>query len=463
MTLKDIFHYHSRNMNNPGVSQTIKPAPVISVLDKLGSPFMAERFTEAEKLVPLDLRHCSNHTYNSLNCDHYVSFKLNDEMNKFYKTPWNSVKLNTNSREFQKRLGLLKIKQQLSLAQVNNDESGKDFVFLFRDFIGHLNLMIDSVTNYSWIPSLIVPFIRLGAYSSTSCQQAFSEVLAILKRISPFQEQDFNFSYHVLTNIWHELTEIMRMPHCINRNRAFEMLKSTIKRTPLSPELIYKVSIMRNIYHDFYTDRQYPFRKMRAELFRCLTKRLTTEYFVDEMHKVRLIQEAMNEIHISYSEESDKHIRSILSESLTYCNLNAYSPSDITIPDLKPYPQPQHKFKFPSYKQHHPNNFRMLHDKVLNPSASRVTKPSRDQDTRSHRNSIVPPPASSLSRLETKLHDQFNVARKNFKNLSSTTALNYPTLKRATDIIQRSPEKLKGQFKKTTFPLRERFFNNKFY
>lgn len=476
MTFKGIFH-HSHGSIGRGMFN-VEPKrgemPVISVVDKLSSPFM-DGANRADEDFIADLDH-TKVSVGSRNGSHlgsndrfklgdpYTSLKLNDEMDKFYKSVWSSKKLRTNTVEFRKRLELLKLKQQLALDQINDDDDGS-FSFLFRDFVGHLNVMIDTVNSHYWIPPLLVPLIQLGGYDNTNCQQAFSEVSTILRRISSCQEQDATLSFAILTDVWHELTEIMRIQDCPNAELAFEMLKTTIQKTPLSPELIYKVSIMRNIYPDFYSDGQIQFRLMRARLFRCLTARLTAEYYVDEMDKVRLVQESMNEIHISYSEEPTTEIRQILSESLANCNLTAYSPSELTLPDLRGnryaaewgnylnyYQKQQQQLQLQPQHQVRPrrrNIFRYKREnknRVLNPEAARITK----RDNPPPRHPRIPSP-TPFSRFETRIHDQFKNARTSVHNLSSEVEIKHPSLKRASDFIQRSPAKFKYQIRERLF------------
>jgi hypothetical protein len=467
MTFKGIFH-HSHGSMGRGMSNTEprrREMPVISVVDKLNSPFMdSVKGTDEDFIDALDVKRDSvgSRSFGSNSRfqlgDPYTSLKLNDEMDKFYKSVWSSKKLRTNTAEFRKRLELLKLKQQLALDHINDDEDDGSFNFLFRDFVGHLNVMIDAVRSHYWIPPLLVPLIQLGGYDNTNCQQAFSEVSIILRRISSRQEQDATLSFAILTDVWHELTEIMRIQDCPNAELAFEMLKTTIEKTPLSPELIYKVSIMRNIYPDFYSDGQIQFRLMRARLFRCLTTRLTTEYYVDEMDKVRLVQEAMNEIHISYSEEPTTEIRQILSESLANCNLTAYSPSELTLPDLRGNHYSRDLEHYLNYYQQQPqrqvrsrrrNIFRYKREnkhQVLNPEAARITK----GDVPPPRHPRIPSP-TPFSRFETKIHDQFKNAQKNVQNFSSEVENKHPSLKRASDYIQRSPAKFKYQIRERLF------------
>lgn len=476
MTFKGIFH-HSHGSIGRGMlntEQRRREMPVISVVDKLSSPFMdGVNRSDEDFIEALNIKKDSVRSRNESNLgsnsrfkldDPYTSLKLNDEMDKFYKSVWSSRKLRTNTVEFRKRLELLKLKQMLALDHINDDDDDGSFSFLFRDFVGHLNVMIDVVSSHYWIPPLLVPLIQLGAYDNANCRQAFSEVSIILRQISSCQEQDATLTFAILTDVWHELTEIMRIPECPNSELAFEMLKLTIEKMSLSPELIYKVSIMRNIYPDFYSDSQVQFRLNRARLFRCLTTRLTAEYYVDEMDKIRLVQEAMNEIHISYSEESTEEIRQVLSESLSNCNITAYSPSELTLPDLRgnhytteldnylKYYQKQQQQMHQPQNQARPrrrNIFRYKREsknQILNPEAARITK----RDMPPPRHPRIPSP-TPFSRFETKIYDQFKHARTSVHNLSSGIEIKHPSLKRASDFIQRSPEKFKYQIRDRLF------------
>uniref|UniRef100_A0A060T2W5 ARAD1C36146p n=1 Tax=Blastobotrys adeninivorans TaxID=409370 RepID=A0A060T2W5_BLAAD len=350
---KDMFDRDSRNGHNQGPQFPLKeatslsnipdlrPRPLLTIVEGIESPFMSIDYPSRGAVVDAHSRSkakpdinteaspssTSNNTINlfpSLWDDPYSSLKIEDEMQKFYDSSARNT-TNTASMDFKWRVEIVKMKHKTALDQLQGD--CKEFNFLFRDFIGHLNVLVDATSGKSWCIEFLVPFLNPGNIQGNAqaahCHQAFCEVIAVIRRLAKFQSQDFKLARQLLSIVWNELEELIRL-NAHNSDIAFEGLYTIVSEAPLTLDLVYKMIVMRTIYSNFYDDSQKEVRGMRAKLLSLIIHRLKHE--IRDGSSSRLLDACGKEVELSLSLETLQEIKDILTTSLNLASNSTHEP-----------------------------------------------------------------------------------------------------------------------------------------
>lgn len=319
----------------------LRPRPLLTIVEGIESPFMSIDYPSRRAVVDAHAHSkakpnisagaspssTSTNTINlfpSLWDDPYSSLKIEDEMQKFYDSSVRNT-TNTASMDFKWRVEIVKMKHKAVLDQLQGD--CKEFNFFFRDFIGHLNVLVEATSGRSWCIEFLVPFLNpcniQGSVQAAHCHQAFCEVIAVIRRLAKFQSQDFKLSRQLLSIVWHELVELIRM-NAHNSDIAFEGLYTIVSEAPLTLDLVSKMIVMRTIYPNFYENNQRELRGMRAKLLSLIVHRLKHE--IRDGGSSGLLDACGKEIESSLSLETLREIKDILTTSLNLASNSAHEP-----------------------------------------------------------------------------------------------------------------------------------------
>lgn len=328
----------------------------------------------------------------------YDSLKFAQGMDKFYDTVVTKKKsLSTNSTEFKKILDILEIKMYQALEQVN--KAGGEFNFMFRDFIGHLSQLIDSVSTYNWIIPFLSPFLKLGTHTEANSTQAFSEICSLIQRITTLQSQDHQLSQSLLTVIWYSLLEIVTIGG-LHSEIAFQTMSFILSNGQITMDVIYKIIIMKRINQGFFQDAMIILRIMRIRFFYVIVDRLIGEIKKYQYHEAvvkrnsMMLHDCMVELNASLSVETKPQVIEEIKSCLNLCKsfhrnaapinaapINRAMQSKRTI--SQNYNRSRNKmfiYKSPlPYWYHHPHD---KYQKLVNAKRSRNTNYRRDRRPR---------------------------------------------------------------------------------
>jgi hypothetical protein len=345
--------------------------------------------------------------------DPYASLKLNDEMDQFYKkyTALHPHGENINNREFRRHLSLLQVKLRQVLSQIKIDNN-EDFNFVFRDYIGHLSLLLDAVSSRGWTVAFLTPFLKYGKFQGPNTQQAFNEVCLVIRRVSHHQADDQNLSERLISIVWRILVDVMKAPSSPNSFTAFEALQSILADVPISYQVVNKIVAMRSLHDEFYDEIMIDFRCMRVCLMEHITHRIQSASTDRSADIVSLLQECYREFEISYGEESSPIVKNIIENSTVVNDADGtalYTSSCV----VQPSPSVQQHFRLPLLGSHGGLH---LARRFLRRNQSRVVN-SRVAKRRYPRGSEIDANINSPPYQTTKTHVSTNIRNMQLSSL----------------------------------------------
>lgn len=284
--------------------------------------------------------------------DPYASLKLNDEMINFYHSTLVNKKIGCKLTrpELKLKIELIREKHHQVCNAMNYGIS--EFNFIFRDFIGHLTMIIEYSRFYNWTIEFLLPFLQ-NVRKTPNSLQAFGEITRLIKELCEYQIQESNLAHSMATTVWTALILSFQSSNQQIRELSSMTLKSIVKTSPCANgELCRKVVLIRTVTPEYYTKGMSYFRILTIDMLKILNDRLLREFSMDIL-TVQLLREIIQEANETYKAETNPLI---IKKLFDYFDLKPHedTPSIQATPSietawippepqqlLQPQPQPQ--------------------------------------------------------------------------------------------------------------------------